>query len=166
MKLELGVGNKPIKSRDEGWIYNDIRDLPGVDIVAPAYDLSDIKDDSVEEIYSRFMLEHLERELINPAFEEWHRILVPGGKIEVITLDMEELARQYVNGLIEPRWFEYVAYGEQDYPENTHRSCFDAVKLGLHFHGAKFTRINVHSANQMKEGHEWKLPALVGEAWK
>ncbi len=74
MKLNLGAGS----DIREGWINQDVSELPGVDVV---HDLNDhpwpFEDSSVDELLALNVLEHLD-DLV-PALEEMYRILRPGG---------------------------------------------------------------------------------------
>ena len=77
-KLNLGCGEIPKK----GWINLDIGDAPHVDIM---WDLNKkpypFKDNSIDEIYSSCVLEHLKN--LGVFVEECYRILKPKGKIVV-----------------------------------------------------------------------------------
>ncbi len=81
MKLDIGCGKK---KRGPGWTSVDIRPETGADIIAWAWELKDIKDNSVEAIYSRHMIEHLTLAQAVLAFKEWNRVLKMGGTAEII----------------------------------------------------------------------------------
>ena len=79
MKINLGCG-KDIK---EGWINVDAIPLEGIDIV---HNLNEFPypfdDNSADYILMKHTLEHLDD--VVGVMEECHRILKPGGKIEII----------------------------------------------------------------------------------
>ena len=51
MKIEFGCGNRPTK---QGFKTCDIRDVPGVDFVCPAWDIDlHVPTNSLDEIFSR-----------------------------------------------------------------------------------------------------------------
>ena len=79
LRLNLGAGQR----RLPGFYNLDFVELPGVDIVADLNEpLSDLPDGCVEEVYTRHVLEHVNRLL--ELLGEVHRITCPDGRIEVI----------------------------------------------------------------------------------
>jgi SAM-dependent methyltransferase len=79
LRLNLGSGRRPLP----GFYGVDRLPLPGVDVVADLNEpLSDLPDDSVDEIYARHTLEHVPRFL--ELLAELHRVTRPGGRLEVI----------------------------------------------------------------------------------
>lgn len=79
IRLEIGGG----KRRVPGFYNLDLVPLPGVDVVADLNEpLSEFPDNSVAEVYSRHVLEHVER--LMELLAELHRILTPDGRLEII----------------------------------------------------------------------------------
>ncbi len=70
---------------------------PGVDLVVDLKKLT-FKENSIEEIYSFHVLDHLFEDEIIPALENWRKCLKPGKKLFVIVDDFEYLARAFVGG--------------------------------------------------------------------
>jgi hypothetical protein len=80
LKLELGAGGKTSR---EGYYAVDLVPLAGVDIVANLnHPFDELPDNSVQEIYTRHTLEHVEN-LIG-LLREIHRVTKPGGEITII----------------------------------------------------------------------------------
>jgi SAM-dependent methyltransferase len=79
LKLNLGSGRRALPD-----FYNvDLVELPGVDALADLNEpLTELPNDSVEAIYCRHTLEHVENLL--GALAEFHRVTRPGGAIEVV----------------------------------------------------------------------------------
>lgn len=77
IKLNLGCGDK----KKEGFIGIDIEDN-GQDIIWNITEGLPFPDDSVEEIYSCHLLEHLDEDEIVDLFREIYRVLKPGGMFE------------------------------------------------------------------------------------
>ncbi len=79
LRLNLGGGQ-----RTKPGFYNvDRVELPGVDVVANLEEpLAALPDDSVAEIYSRHVLEHITR--FTDLVAELHRVTRPDGRIEII----------------------------------------------------------------------------------
>src|SRR5262245_42786869 len=79
LRLNLGCGARP----RPGFYGVDRMDLPGVDIVADLNEpLSKLPDNSVDEVYTRHTLEHVDALL--PLMGELHRVARPDGRIEII----------------------------------------------------------------------------------
>lgn len=76
-KLNLGCGT----DTREGWTNLDIADLEGVDVV---HDINELplpfEDESFDHILAQDILEHLE---YIPLLKDLHRVLKPGGTIEI-----------------------------------------------------------------------------------
>ncbi len=79
LRLNLGCG----RNSRLGFYGLDHLELPSVDIVADLNrPLSELPDNSVEEIYTRHTLEHVAEFL--PLMAELHRLMRPGGRLEII----------------------------------------------------------------------------------
>jgi hypothetical protein len=79
LRIDLGSGTRP----RSGFYGVDQLDLPGVDIVADLNRPLDVlPDNCVEHLFSSHALEHVERFL--PLMDEIHRIMRPGGLLEII----------------------------------------------------------------------------------
>lgn len=126
-KLNLGCG-KDIRPAAEGWVNMDIAPLPGVDVV---HDLLEFpwpfEDASVDHVFASHVMEHVPHFV--PAFprkngflvvmEELHRILRPGGTVEIVSPHHESADRwadPTHTRVIHPRNFAYFAPdGQFDY---------------------------------------------------
>lgn len=91
-KIYVGAGN----DRRDGFIHTDVRALPGIDIICPAWELSS-NIHNVDEIYSRHMLEHLTTMEADCALRDWYEALKVGGSIHVIVPDMDYHAQQWLS---------------------------------------------------------------------
>lgn len=96
-KVYMGSG----PDSKEGFLNADIRDLPNVDIVCKAWELSNHIQE-VEHIYSRYMLEHLTNFEADRALRDWLKALKTDGRIEILVPDMDFHARQW----LEAEWNE------------------------------------------------------------
>lgn len=70
---------------------------PEVDIVMDLKNLT-FKENSIDEIYSFHVLDHLFMDEIAPALKNWRKCLMTGRKIFIIVDDFEYLARAFVGG--------------------------------------------------------------------
>lgn len=90
IKLHIGCAS----IRLDEYINIDCRKTEATDIVAPAWDITEISEESVESIYSRHMLEHLDPDDARKALKHWINLLKPGGMLNIIVPDIEFHARQ------------------------------------------------------------------------
>ena len=132
-KLEIGCGNKPQK--DITWIHQDIRKLPKVDLVCNAKKLP-FENEFLFDIFSSHVIEHFGWREVKDVLVEWLRVLVVGGRLEMITPDFYRLWENLVTkrdlpktekwrgGPVDSAFVAYVTGGGQDYPENTHISHY------------------------------------------
>jgi len=93
MKLEIGCGKKP----RAGYKTCDIRDLPQVDYVCAA-DALPFEENTVDEVYSRHVVEHFTLKELLKVFEEWNRVLKVGGEIYIICPNLLWHLQQILNG--------------------------------------------------------------------
>lgn len=94
MNRKLHIGGKV---RAEGWEVLNAMAAPYVDHVCNAKDLSQFADNAFGEIYASHILEHLDYSgEIEVTLREWHRVLVPGGRLMVSVPDLDVLARLFL----------------------------------------------------------------------
>jgi predicted SAM-dependent methyltransferase len=80
----------------EGYIGCDIRKTSTVSIQCKAWEISRYCD-SLEEIFSRHMLEHLTIKELEVCLKDWHKALSPGGYATIIVPNMEFHIEQWRN---------------------------------------------------------------------
>ena len=86
MNIEFGCGENPTKA---GFKTCDIRDVPGVDFVCPAWDIEQhVQPNTVDEIFSRHFFEHVTFIQGEKVLQAWYNILKPGGKMEMMLPNM------------------------------------------------------------------------------
>ena len=107
MNIEIGGGPSP---RHPEYIQVDVVKHVPTSYVCPAWALPFSKD-SAHHIYSRHMLEHLDRKQAVAAVREWYRILRIGGRAEVIVPDLAYHAKQ----LLDPDGFSDRMHGMSNY---------------------------------------------------
>lgn len=134
-KLEIGAGNNPFY--DESWIRQDIRKLPGIDLVCDAKHLP-FSDNFLDEVFASHVIEHFSWREVKKVLTEWLRVLVINGRLEIITPDFYRLWENLVTkrdlpksdkwkgGPVDSAFVAYVTGGGQDYPENTHTAHYTA----------------------------------------
>jgi predicted SAM-dependent methyltransferase len=80
--------------RIPGWEVLNISAGPHVDHVCNANNLSRFEDNTFSDIYASHVLEHFDysNELLK-VLKEWHRVLVPGGKLHISVPDLDILSQ-------------------------------------------------------------------------
>lgn len=138
--LELGGGD-----RAQFHPNLDVREGPGVDIVADLNEPLPIDSESYDGVFSQFLMEHLRLSKVRGFISEIHRILKPGGTAVIITANLLEQAKALIE---REEWNDdlitMVFGGNPDYPENYHHSSMSpqyAIKL---FKEAGFNSITIY----------------------
>lgn len=89
-RIYVGCG----EDRREGFLHSDIRDLPGIDYVCKAWELSEHVQ-GVTEIYSRHMLEHLTADEAMVTLQDWYTCLGRGGSVYIVVPNMDYHIKQW-----------------------------------------------------------------------
>jgi len=89
-RIDVGAGEV---TRD-GYLRCDLRPLPGVALVCPAWRVS-AHCRGLAEIYSRHMLEHLTWDEANRTLADWHRALAVGGTVHIVVPDLRAHIEQW-----------------------------------------------------------------------
>lgn len=158
LKLDLGCG----KHKRDGFTGVDARAFEGVDQVADLRQPWPWGDASVEEVHCAHFVEHLTAPERIHFVNELHRVLIPGGKAQIIvphwcsTRAYGDLTHQWPP--VSEFWFYYLLKGwrEQNAPHNDAYTCDFDVTWGYSVHPA------LHSRNQEYQTHAlgfWKEAA-------
>jgi predicted SAM-dependent methyltransferase len=127
IKLHIGCANTKIA----GYINIDIRSTSATDIVTPAWNLHMYDDGVVSSIYCRHVFEHLDPNEAVMTLKEWHRVLVPGGAVNLIVPDLLFHCRQLLERAHIPKELNHAMagfYGWRD--ERKGGNAHDAHKWG------------------------------------
>ena len=139
VRLNLGCGHVPL----QGFVNIDMRELPGVDVIAVLDDLP-VPERSVAEIFSSHVLEHFPvEELTRRLLPYWQSLLRPGGVFRAVVPDIAAMAHGYSSGAIGFETFREVLYGGQEYEGDTHFNGFSAGHLGSLLADAGFEDVAV-----------------------
>lgn len=138
-RLNLGCGHVALN----GYVNVDVRELPGVDVVAPVDSLP-FGPDGVAEIFSAHVLEHfpqvaLERQLL----PYWFGLLAPGGTFRAVVPDVDAMFDQYRAGEISFDNLREVVYGGQEYDGDFHHTAFTPASLAALLEAAGFVDTEV-----------------------
>lgn len=127
----LDIGSGPQKDKQPGFFYLDVRNVPGVDYVQDARDLSMFPDEAWHGIVAQDVIEHLPFRDVPATLKEWMRVLKTGGKMILESPDafycytlLIGHGPTWVSGEDLATHFNRVTFGHQDYPENFHKSLW------------------------------------------
>jgi len=128
--LEVGGGDKP--ARPGHWTNLDCRQLPTVDIVADLNEPWPVESEAYDGVFGNFILEHISWRNVRRFISEVHRVLRSSGTAVMICANLLEQAKVLVEA---EEWNDQLVgmiFGDNDYPENTHRCGLSpqyAIKL-------------------------------------
>lgn len=139
LRLNLGCGHIALP----GYVNVDMRELPGVDVVAEASDLP-FERDSVTEIFSAHFIEHFPQEAMRRRLlPYWRNLLRPGGTFRAVTPDTAAMLAGAGAGTYSFNDFREVVFGSQDYAGDYHYNLFTPESLRQLLEEAGFTNIEV-----------------------
>jgi predicted SAM-dependent methyltransferase len=137
LRLNLGCGHIPLPD----FINIDMRDLPGVDVIAECGMLP-FEPGSVDEIFSAHLVEHFpQEEFLRRLLPYWRDLLSPGGMLRTITPDGAAMLAGIADGSYGFEDFRDVVFGGQDYDGDFHYNLFTPETLARTFEQAGFVRL-------------------------
>jgi predicted SAM-dependent methyltransferase len=92
--MNWGCGEHP----EPGWLNSDIKDVPGIDIVADVRSGLPLETACIDYITSIHALPELPYPDLVPALAELHRVLKPGGVLRLALPDLEQGIAAYQRG--------------------------------------------------------------------
>lgn len=125
-EIRLNLGGRD--TRINGFLNVDLKEGETTDIVADCSDLRRFEEGSVKEIYASNILEHFPHPKTLTVLKEWHRVLVPKGKLYVSVPDFNrviDLAKEF--GFVP--FVRNLLFGDQGYDLAFHYTCFTMASL-------------------------------------
>jgi hypothetical protein len=120
LRVNIGAGHVPM----DGYVNVDMRELPGIDVVATVDELP-FEAETLDEIYSSHTLEHFPHEVLRrQLLPYWIKLLRPGGSLTTVAPDLEAMSGDYARGDTSFDDFREVLYGAQEYEGDTHFTGF------------------------------------------
>jgi hypothetical protein len=161
LRLNIGCGHIP----EAGYINIDMRDLPGVDVVAEAGDLP-FDPGSVDEISSAHLVEHFpQEEMRRRLLPYWCHMLKPGGRLRMVTPDGEAMLAGLAQGSCTFEDLREVLFGGQEYEGDFHYNLFTSDSLSRMVKEAGFTAVEVPVRGRRNgQCFEFELVAQVPSA--
>lgn len=156
MQIEFGCGETPTK---QGFKTCDIRNLPGVSFVCPAWDIDSlVEENTVDEIFSRHFFEHLTFVQGELVLDKWYKILKPGGKMEMILPNIDYHIDQWVNQHTNRKKLKHAKAGFWGAQREGLTNSWDIHKSGYNFRTLqellKFKNLK-NIKNLTKDAHLW-----------
>lgn len=136
--VELGGGGNP-----QFHPNLDVRGEPGVDQVVDLNEKLPLDSREWDGVFCRYAIEHLSWRKIRGFVQEVYRVLNYGGTAVFITANLLEQARIITEN---PRLDDNsvgMVFGDNDYPENTHRAGFSPESASRIFKEAGFDRVTI-----------------------
>ena len=101
--------------------------------------------DSVDEIFTEHMLEHIGKFEVPLALKEWARVLKPDGKLVMNLPNLEWCMQQWLAKPEDERWGWQLdtIFGLQTHPGEFHKTGFTATRLQQLLKAAGFQNINI-----------------------
>lgn len=145
LRLNLGCGHVPL----DDYVNVDMRELPGVDVVAPVDELP-FEAATVREIFSSHVLEHFPLEqLRRRLLPYWVSMLAPGGTFRAVVPDAEAMVRRHHDGEIPFEQFREVFFGGQEYEGDFHFNMFTTESLSELLRGAGLVEVRIEDDDRV-----------------
>jgi predicted SAM-dependent methyltransferase len=93
-RLNWGCGEQP----EPGWLNSDVKDVPGIDIVADVRSGLPLDSGTIDYVTSIHALPELPYPDLVPALKELHRVLKPGGVLRLVLPDLERGIEAFQSG--------------------------------------------------------------------
>ena len=144
LRLNVGCGHKPETER----LNVDMRELPGVDIVATVDQLPFVMGE-LHEIFSSHVLEHFPLEqLRRQLLPAWVRLLRPGGELRAIVPDAHAMLQAHAQGDLDFETLRLITFGGQEYEGDFHHTMFSPHSLTALLTEVGLTDIRVEASGR------------------
>ncbi len=160
VKIHLGPESVII----DGYINIDIRQLPGVDLVADINDLSFIAANSICQIYSSHTLEHISHQKIYSVLQHWFRIIRPNGSLILSVPDFDKIISIYNQTGQQIEYIKSPLMGEQDHDYNMHYSVFNRSYLEEILLEIGFSSVKDLTRDEMITDQDWSFKKMTVES--
>jgi hypothetical protein len=141
LRLNVGCGHKPDPER----LNVDMRELPGVDVVAAA-DALPFAPGELQEIFSSHVLEHFPQDTLQRSLlPTWVGLLRPGGELRAVVPDAQAMMAAHAAGRMDFETLRMVTFGGQEYEGDFHHTMFTPQSLAALFEQAGLASVRVEA---------------------
>lgn len=139
MKLNIGSGAEIIEG------YQSVDLFVPADIKDDITKLENFKDNSVDEVRTFHLLEHLREQDVILAMKQVYRVLKVGGKWTIEVPDLIAVLEQFLKTPEKERWGYRLntIFGLQSSDGEYHKTGFSGGRLGELLSNAGFNKINI-----------------------
>lgn len=155
LRLHLGCGDRFL----EGYVNIDCRKTSATDLVCDIKKLP-YPNNSVQDIETYHVIEHLSRHDLPEALREWYRVLSPGGRLIIECPDFDAAVKEYVEG--NEQRLDSI-FGLQRFPGDAHLFGYNFARLKNLLQIIGFVAIERKDAQDYHTTHE---PCLRVETLK
>lgn len=146
MRLEIAAGENP----RPGYIHHDIRELPDIEIVCEAREITEhVETRSCEEVCAAHILEHFSYHETKDILKDWVSLLKKGGLLHIEVPNISWQASAFCDGKIDDKEYIYYVFGEQDHKYNFHYAGFTSRILRELFNEVSLKNINIMDIGQV-----------------
>ncbi|MGR1218200.1 class I SAM-dependent methyltransferase [Metapseudomonas otitidis] len=139
VRLNVGCGHIPHPDK----LNVDVRELPGVDIIAGADNLP-FEPASVDLIYATHLLEHFPRRyLLDVLLPHWRGLLKAEGTLQLVVPDSEAMLASHNRGEMSFDTLAEVTFGKQDYDGDFHYAMYSPQTLCQLLREAGFKQVEM-----------------------
>lgn len=148
LRVNLGCGDKPM----DGYINVDLREHPGVDVVADIRRLP-FAPGSVAEVMSAHLVEHFREHVFRTrVLPVWRDLLREGGAVRIVCPDWAAMLARQGDGRLPLADFTHITFGGQDYVGNDHFAMYTPETLSELLRSCGFQRTEVVARDRMNAG--------------
>ncbi len=155
ISLDVGCGLNTKKPLDD-WVHLDCDEGPHIEWVT---DFADIptEDESVSEIWIGDVIEHIPAWRHDEVLTEWRRVLVPNGKLNGTTPNLEWAIYAYTNGVEgwDLGWLLQNLYGDRAGPPHQHYIIYTTETLDTFLQGKGFGPVDFNRSPGPPDNPWW-----------
>ena len=155
--MKLNIGGDIVK---EGWKILNIQNKPGVDFIGDISNLSQLENNSIEDIYASHVFEHVTQDKIEATLQEIYRVLKKSGRFYVSVPDLDILFHAFRSTLLDIKIKKHIlgmVFGGQEDKHDFHYFGYNFEILEDFLKSTGFSKIEkVKSFGLFEDTSEFK----------
>jgi predicted SAM-dependent methyltransferase len=141
LRVNLGCGHLPL----DGYINVDLREMPGVDVLAPVDQLP-FNEGEIDELYSAHLVEHFPQEqFVRDVLPYWVSLIRPGGSFRAVLPDAGAMLSGFADGSVRYEDLREVLFGGQEYEGDFHFNMYTTETLSRILSDAGLVEVKVEA---------------------